>query len=89
MFIIFGGRNIPDSLGRARLTPCTACGNKGQVDVIRITRYFTFFYIPIFPMKTVYNCVCRCGSVVELKKEKGEEFMQNPNLIIEDSDYIF
>ena len=51
--IIFGarGRTTRDPEGTARTGSCPSCGQIVQLAPVRMRRYFTLFFIPIFPIE--------------------------------------
>ncbi|MCC6604295.1 MAG: zinc ribbon domain-containing protein [Anaerolineae bacterium] len=59
--IIFGtkGRVVSDSSASTQTTTCRYCGNVVAMEPVRNKRYFTLFFIPIFPLEkgeTAWRC---------------------------------
>ena len=51
--IIFGtkGRVVPDSGASKQTTTCRYCGEVVTMESVRNKRYFTLFFVPIFPLE--------------------------------------
>jgi len=51
--IIFGtkGRVVDESSASTQTTSCRYCGNIVAMEPVRNKRYFTLFFIPIFPLE--------------------------------------
>lgn len=75
MFIIWGfGKTTTKSYGFIQSSGCERCGNAVQMEMLKITTWFTLFFIPIIPYSTKYCLVCPvCREAKQLSKE---EFMQ-------------
>ncbi len=59
--IIFGtrGRVVADGSPSRQTTTCRYCGNIVAMEPVRNKRYFTLFFIPIFPLEkgeTAWRC---------------------------------
>jgi len=77
--IIFGTRTRPKVLGGLE-KPCEHCRNKTIHAIVRVTSWFTLYFIPLIPYhsKLFSNCNA-CGARIEFKgkaKEKLEGFIQ-------------
>ncbi len=70
MFIIWGSRTLTKAFGlMSQAFTCSHCNNTHYWKLMRYSRWFTLFFIPIFPFKTTYMQMCPiCGSYVELDK---------------------
>lgn len=75
MFIIWGfGRTTTKRYGFAQPSGCERCGNAVQMELLKITTWFTLFFIPIIPYSTKHCLVCPiCREAKYLTKD---EFMQ-------------
>ena len=51
--IIFGtkARIVADDDARKQTTTCRYCGKLAQMEPVRNKRYFSLFFIPIFPLE--------------------------------------
>lgn len=74
MIILFGTHAYLKNAGpSADRTPCFACGNVGQKELLRARTWFTLFFIPIFPVSTKYIVRCtRCGREDVVREAKAE-----------------
>ena len=64
MFVIFGWRQIIDEIGMVYKNMCSHCHNDDYWVLVEITKWFTLFFIPVFPYSTTYflRCpVCKYG----------------------------
>ncbi len=75
MFIIFGfGRRTMRVLGFTAARLCGNCHNTSPWKVMKVTRWFTLFFIPIIPYSSKYLAVCpTCsrGVLVDAQAAKG------------------
>ena len=63
MIIIYGTRGFEKILGQTVAYSCARCNNIALFNVVRIRKWFTLFWIPIFPYSSKYYMVCPvCGS---------------------------
>lgn len=80
MFIIWGfGRRTIKKYGSATIGngTCSRCHNAVQYEMIKITTWFTLFFIPLIPYNCKYCLVCPiCNCALELGKD---EFMSMVN----------
>ncbi len=85
-FIIWGARNIIKDFGPVGEFLCNNCNNKKHWKLLRSSRWFTIFYIPIFPYKTKYFILCpTCEYGIQLEENKFKEMKviaDNNNVII-------
>jgi DNA-directed RNA polymerase subunit RPC12/RpoP len=69
MLIIFGSRGKGHVL-RQELRPCSVCQRSTVHVVAETSRWFTLFFIPIFPFSRSYLRQCAvCGYMEELRRE--------------------
>ena len=64
-FIIGIGKRTVDDLGQAGTRICPNCGNRAEWRRLRVRRWVTLFFVPVFPYKTeiISECpVCRYGA---------------------------
>ena len=72
--IIFGTKTRPKVLGGLE-KPCGHCKNKTIHAVIKVTKWFTLYFIPLIPYssKLFVNCNA-CGARLEIEGEAREKF---------------
>ena len=85
MFIIWGfGHTRTKDYGDDVLTNCERCHNNVNRNMLKVTSWFTFFFIPVIPYRTVYLLVCPiCGQAEQLEKKvflekAGQGVQDNP-----------
>ncbi len=73
MFIIWGSRSREKVLGHTGQTyQCGHCNNASRYKVFRRQRWFTLFWIPIFPFNSEYYVACPiCNYGVKVPKEEA------------------
>lgn len=83
MFVIFGwGRSTRRILGWALSQMCPRCHNQRPWAVVRIRRWFTLFFIPVFPYASRYLKMCPvCSFGFETDKAGARELIQSPREI--------
>jgi hypothetical protein len=74
MFIIFGfGRRTVRLLGFTAARLCGNCHNTSPWKVMKITRWFTLFFIPVIPYSSKYVAMCpTCSRGVELDAKAAQ-----------------
>ncbi len=74
MFVIFGiGYNTNKEHQLQSSSFCNNCNNESRWMVSKATRWFTLFFIPVFPYKTEYITYCPiCKSGFKITKEEFE-----------------
>lgn len=59
--IFFGVNEVPIGIDE-NLVRCPSCEGYNLADIMVISKYFHFFWIPIFPMEKDLNVICKtCG----------------------------
>lgn len=78
MFFIFGfGKRTTKDMGTAGKVRCSNCGNIREWRNVKVTTWFSLFFIPVIPYKAVYLKECPvCKGVVLLNKE---DIVENSN----------
>ena len=78
MFIIWGfGKKTVKEFGELNESNCGYCNNNVRWKLVKITTWFTLFFIPIIPYHKEYLVVCPvCRNGKSLKKD---EFMDLAN----------
>jgi len=75
-FFIWGIRTKPKVIGAYNST-CSNCKKKTLHGVIKVTKYFTFFFIPLIPLsKKVFIACEACGMKAEVKGEMKEKLLE-------------
>ena len=79
MFIIFGSRTIKSRIEGAMplVNQCPNC--RGTLYKTEYTRFFTLFFLPIFPIdsgQTCYRCD-NCGNAYEVNENPRPIYVQN------------
>ena len=87
MFFIFGwGHQITKNYGVTFKNHCSSCNNEEYWQLLRITTWFTLFFIPVIPYERKYFLMCPvCEKGVYLDSDKFEELK---NLAEANSDLI-
>lgn len=87
MFFIFGwGHQITKNYGITFKNRCSSCHNEDYWQLLRITTWFTLFFIPVIPYERKYFLMCPvCEKGVYLDSDKFEELR---NLAEANSDLI-
>ena len=76
MFIIFGTRQTVKKIGDVGVYRCDHCNNVIVFQVMIIRKWFTLFWIPIFPYSIQYYIICPiCQYGGELTKENALELV--------------
>jgi hypothetical protein len=72
----FRGRVRPLAMVRTR---CPRCGQEAAHRLVRSQRWFTLFFIPIFPFRTRYIATCTyCGAGQVVNPEVAKAFAAGP-----------
>ena len=76
--IIFGLRTMAKLLATINLV-CRNCGNPAAQHVVRRMRWFTLFFIPVFPVSVSRSMTCTfCGVTTKLSKEDADRLAARP-----------
>lgn len=75
MFILFGTRAMIKTLAMVRFL-CTTSNQPAAHRLSQITRWFTLFFIPVFPIGRRYVLTCSaCGESSKLTKQQADEIV--------------
>ncbi len=67
--ILFGYKSKPKVLGEAN-KPCKNCKRKTMHGLVKLTEWFTLYFIPIIPLTNELFVLCgRCGSKTKIEGE--------------------
>ena len=73
--IIFGLRSFVKQLAMLMLV-CGRCRNPAAHRVLQVTRMFTLFFIPLFPIKRSRHMTCTfCGAGTKLTKAQADQLV--------------
>jgi hypothetical protein len=76
MIILFGNRSFKKVLAHTGPFTCAGCGVAAYFQVLRVSKWFTLFFIPIFPYSVRYYHLCpTCGSSHNIKKSDAMEMV--------------
>lgn len=77
--IIFGFRSFVKQLAILTLV-CGNCHNPAAHRVLQVTRMFTLFFIPLFPISRTRHMTCTfCGAGTRLNKAQTEQLLAGAN----------
>lgn len=73
MVIIWGTRGMNKDLGVTRqMYHCSHCNSVSNYKVFRVRKWFTLFWIPIFPFSSKYYVTCPvCSYGANVKKQEA------------------
>jgi uncharacterized Zn finger protein len=67
------GFGVSETLLSTHVFSCETCGNHAAHQLIKRSRRFSLFFIPLFSVGTTYLDSCTaCGRVIEVSKEQAE-----------------
>ena len=70
--LIFG-LSVSEDLLSTLIYACENCGNSAAHRLIKRTRKFSFFFIPLFPVGSTYVDTCTaCGRVIGVSRDRAE-----------------
>ena len=70
--LIFG-LSVSEDLRSTLIYTCENCGNSAAHRLVKRTRKFSFFFIPLFPVGSTYVDTCTaCGRVIEVSRDRAE-----------------
>ena len=77
MFIFFGSRRTVKDLGSYPVSgTCPNCHNTINLKIIKVTDWFTLYFIPIFPLKVERFKTCPiCSIAQKISKEEAEQLL--------------
>ena len=73
MIIIYGSRAFQKVFGNTAPQTCGYCKEVAELKVFRVSKWFTLFYIPLFPFSYKYYLQCPyCEVMSEISKEEAK-----------------
>lgn len=77
MFVLFGfGHTKVKKVGETKINKCSNCSNEKPFDIVERSKWFTLFFIPVFPYskeKAIVCPVCKSIKQSEGKVNIGQE----------------
>lgn len=86
MFIVWGNHSFKKVMGQTGPYTCQRCGNQHYFQILRVAKWFTLFWIPIFPYSFKYFLACPiCNFGRQMAKDEakmlaagvGQQYIQN------------
>jgi len=75
--IIFGWSTKPRVIEYQTQIECSRCGIKTTHDLIRISKTFNLYFVPVIPLSIKYYARCRlCGSEQNISSERKNILIQ-------------
>jgi len=75
MFVIFGfGHTKVKKVGETKPGKCAHCNNVNKFDIVERSKWFTLFFLPVFPYskeKAIVCPVCKSGRKLEQNEDKS------------------
>lgn len=85
MLILFGLRSMVRTLAMVTYV-CRTTNQPAAHRLSKITRWFTLFFIPVFPVKRTYVLTCSaCGQSYKTTKEQATEIVARTEAPIQES----
>lgn len=79
------GKQMVKVFGLINAQVCGHCNNMGQRSIVKITTWFTLFFIPIIPYRTRYLLICPvCRDSIKISKEEFKHLIQNGTINVHD-----
>jgi hypothetical protein len=71
--VLIFGLSVSEVMLSTLVYACETCGTSAAHHLIKRTRKFSLFFIPLFPVGTTYvdSCIA-CGRVIEVSKDQAE-----------------
>jgi predicted RNA-binding Zn-ribbon protein involved in translation (DUF1610 family) len=71
--VLIFGLSVSEDLLSTLIYVCENCGNSAAHRLIKRTRKFSLFFIPLFPVGTSYADTCTaCGRVIGVSRDQAE-----------------
>jgi len=71
-------QNITKDMGILGRFNCTRCHNTGDWRLLKVTAWFTLFFIPLIPVHTDYYSVCPvCHGTTRMTKQEFEKALKD------------
>ena len=77
--IIFGWKRKVHDLGGKYALLCAHCDSQVEARLIKVSNWFSLFFIPLFPYRNFYYLRCpNCGKATRVKKDQLAQLRQTP-----------
>jgi hypothetical protein len=71
--VLIFGLSVSEALLSTLIYTCETCGNSAAHRLVKRTRRFTLFFLPLFPVGTTYVDTCAaCGRLIEVSRDRAE-----------------
>ena len=81
MFIIWGSGKRKKVTKYTITDLCGCCGTAARMSIIKVSVYFSIFFIPLFNIKTNYYVVCpNCDAAREVSKKEFKQIKEQYNM---------
>jgi len=71
--VLIFGLSVSEDLLSTLIYTCENCGNSAAHRLIKRTRKFSLFFIPLFPVGMTYVDTCTaCGRVVDVARDQAD-----------------
>jgi hypothetical protein len=75
MFLIFGVKRLKRRLA-TMLAVCGHCGRPAAQVIVRVSTWFSLFFIPVIPLGTKYFSTCTlCGQTMKIDKDQATQMV--------------
>ncbi len=76
MFVIFGTKSTQKIVAQEGKIRCGRCNNISNWVVIKVTNWFSLFFIPIIPLSVRYYEQCPiCRGLTQITKEEAATYI--------------
>lgn len=76
MFVLFGFKTTQKVIAEEGKIRCGRCNNISNWMVLKVTNWFSLFFIPIIPLSTHYYEQCPiCRGVTEISKQEAMDYL--------------
>ena len=84
MFVLFGfGHSTSQDYKLQDISHCNHCNNDTRWTISRAIKWFTLFFIPIFPYKTEYVTYCPiCNSGFKITQEEFDSKVRSSTPLV-------
>jgi len=71
--VLIFGLSVSEAHVSTLVYRCETCGNSAAHRLVKRTRRFSFFFIPLFPVGSTYLDTCTaCGRIIEVSRDRAE-----------------
>ena len=74
--IIFGTKTSPKVIGGSKKS-CTSCKKKTVHGFVKVTEWFTLYFIPLIPVSKELLCICgACGNKEKIEGDAKKSILE-------------